>query len=230
MSNQASTSTSGIKTKQTISNNQTWPNNSSKANVSSSSKGARNLVSPIIPDIREYLFKLLVIGELGTGKTSFVKRYIGVDFALKVLNWDENTLIRAQLWDIAGQERFGNMTRVYYKEAVGAFLVFDVNSPQTFNAVLKWKHDLDMKVCLADGNPIPCLLLANKCDSPKEGSAASPEVLDKFVKENNFCGWFYTSAKENINVEEAAKFLVDFAKTKTFRDGGHAGKQRYHKS
>ena len=67
-----------------------------------------------------------------------------------------------QLWDIAGQERFGNMTRVYYKEAVGAFLVFDVNSPQTFNAVLKWKHDLDTKVCLADGNPIPCLLLANK--------------------------------------------------------------------
>ena len=81
---------------------------------------------------------------------------------MKVLNWDDNTLIRIQLWDIAGQERFGNMTRVYYKEAVGAFLVFDVHSPQTFNAVIKWKHDLDTKVCLADGNPIPCLLLANK--------------------------------------------------------------------
>ena len=54
------------------------------------------------------------------------------------------------------------MTRVYYKEAVGAFLVFDVNKPQTFNGVLKWKHDLDTKICLADGFPIPCLLLANK--------------------------------------------------------------------
>lgn len=64
---------------------------------------------------REHLYKILVIGELGTGKTSFIKRYvhqffsqnyratIGVDFALKVLNWDQNTIIRLQLWDIAGK-------------------------------------------------------------------------------------------------------------------------------
>lgn len=65
---------------------------------------------------REHLYKILVIGELGTGKTSFIKRYvhqffsqnyratIGVDFALKVLNWDQNTIIRLQLWDIAGKD------------------------------------------------------------------------------------------------------------------------------
>ncbi len=93
---------------------------------------------------------------------TLINLQIGVDFALKVINWDENTLIRLQLWDIAGQERFGNMTRVYYKEAVGAFLVFDVNRPQTFDALLKWKQDLDTKVCLPDGSSIPCLLLANK--------------------------------------------------------------------
>ena len=64
---------------------------------------------------REVLYKILVIGELGTGKTSIIKRYvhqffssnyratIGVDFALKVINWDNNTIIRLQLWDIAGQ-------------------------------------------------------------------------------------------------------------------------------
>ena len=54
------------------------------------------------------------------------------------------------------------MTRVYYKEAVGALIVFDVSRPQTFEAVLKWKNDLDSKVCLPDGSNIPCLLLANK--------------------------------------------------------------------
>lgn len=189
------------------------------------------------PDKREHLYKILVIGELvwlktfcklypwmfsgelGTGKTSFIKRYvhqffsqnyratIGVDFALKVLNWDQSTIIRLQLWDIAGQERwvrrlsrqlwidfidffihrFGNMTRVYYKEAVGAFIVwvlidlkpfehkfneilcfsFDVTRSATFDAVLKWKQDLDSKVSLPDGSQIPCILLANKvkrCD------------------------------------------------------------------
>lgn len=68
-----------------------------------------------VSECREYLFKVLVIGELGVGKTSIIKRYvhqlfsqhyratIGVDFALKVINWDSKTLIRLQLWDIAGR-------------------------------------------------------------------------------------------------------------------------------
>lgn len=63
---------------------------------------------------------------------------------------------------ITGQERFGNMTRVYYKDALGAFVVFDVTRPATFEAVAKWKQDLDAKVSLEDGSPIPCVLLANK--------------------------------------------------------------------
>ncbi|XP_058804078.1 ras-related protein Rab-32 isoform X4 [Phymastichus coffea] len=172
-------------------------------------------------DKKEHLFKILVIGELGAGKTSIIKRYvhqffsqhyratIGVDFALKVLNWDAKNIIRLQLWDIAGQERFGNMTRVYYKEAVGAFIVFDVTRSTTLDAVVKWKQDLDSKVQLPDGTPIPCILLANKCDQQKDGSLISSNRIEEYCKENNFVGWFETSAKENINIEQAATFLVD---------------------
>ncbi|GFW51135.1 ras-related protein Rab-32 [Trichonephila clavipes] len=172
------------------------------------------------PNKHEHLYKILVIGELGTGKTSIIKRYvhqffsqnyratIGVDFALKVLNWDMNTLIRLQLWDIAGQERFGNMTRVYYKEAVGAFIVFDANRSATFDAVVRWKTDLDTKVSLPDGSKIPCVLLANKCDLPPEGPVANPASMDEFCKEKGFSGWFLTSAKDNVNVDEASRFLV----------------------
>ena len=54
------------------------------------------------------------------------------------------------------------MTRVYYKEAVGAFIVFDVTRSSTFEAVQKWKNDLDSKVQLPNGDPVPCILLANK--------------------------------------------------------------------
>jgi Ras-related protein Rab-32 len=54
------------------------------------------------------------------------------------------------------------MTRVYYKKAVGCFIVFDATRESTFKGVTKWKTDLDNKVQLPDGNPIPCVLLANK--------------------------------------------------------------------
>ncbi|KAE8601652.1 hypothetical protein XENTR_v10013746 [Xenopus tropicalis] len=212
--------------------------------------------SPRAPERKEYLFKVLVIGELGVGKTSIIKRYvhqlfsqhyratIGVDFALKVINWDSSTLVRLQLWDIAalqlkraqlllyinvnntqmvhsiqsaitfalsttGQERFGNMTRVYYKEAVGAFVVFDVTRGSTFEAITKWKSDLDSKVFLPSGGPIPAVLLANKCDQKKENSLQSPHQMDNFCKENGFAAWFETSAKDNMNIDEAARCLVE---------------------
>jgi len=172
-------------------------------------------------DVREYLYKVLVVGEANTGKTSIIKRFvhgifsnnykstIGVDFALKVLDWDEETIVRLQLWDIAGQERFGNMTRVYYKEAKGALVVFDVTDMKSFEAVQKWKNDIDAKVLLPDESPIPVVLLANKCDMPdRDPSLRSKPKMNDFVKENGFEGWFETSAKENLNIDEAANFLV----------------------
>jgi Ras-related protein Rab-32 len=54
------------------------------------------------------------------------------------------------------------MTRVYYKEAVGCIIVFDITRASTFDAVTKWKADLDNKVQLSDGTRLPCILLANK--------------------------------------------------------------------
>lgn len=171
--------------------------------------------------VSEYLYKILVVGDIGTGKTSIIKRFvhgifsmhykstIGVDFALKVINWDPKTEVRLQLWDIAGQERFGNMTRVYYKEAVGAMIVFDVTRVSTFEAVAKWKADIDAKVTYGpDEKPIPVVLLANKCDLAKEGFVKTANEMDKYVKDNGFLNWFETSAKDNINIDKAAKCLV----------------------
>lgn len=107
------------------------------------------------------------------------------------------------------QERFGNMTRVYYKEAVGAFVVFDASRSDSFRAVDKWKSDLDTKVLLPDGRPIPCVLLGNKCDqAPAEAMFQDTDAMQSFCKDKGFAGYFFTSAKENINVEEAAACLL----------------------
>eukprot|EP00128_Syssomonas_multiformis_P012651 Colp12_sorted_trinity150504_noHs@10134 len=172
-------------------------------------------------DFKEYLFKVLVVGDIGSGKSSIIKRFvhnvfsihykatIGVDFASKVINWDSESVVRLQLWDIAGQERFGNMTRVYYKEAVGAFIVYDVTRNNTFEAVQKWKADIDAKVTLPDGSPVPVILLGNKSDLMKDGSGLrSNQQMERFCEEHGFQGWFHTSAKENINIDKSVRALV----------------------
>ena len=78
---------------------------------------------------------------------------------LKVLKYNEDTVVRLQLWDIAGQERFGNMTRVYYRDAAAAFIVFDLTRRGTFDAVRKWKEDLDTKVITSDGEKVGVTIL-----------------------------------------------------------------------
>jgi len=167
----------------------------------------------------EQLYKVLVIGDYGVGKTSIIRRYtegyftpnykltIGVDFALKNIDYKDGQKISLQLWDIAGHERFGHMTHVYYKYAIAAILVFDLGRPATFESVLKWQKDLNEKVMLANEEPVPQILLANKADiSPNE---IDKERLDAFCEDNGFLAWYATSAKTNKNIEEAMEFLIE---------------------
>ncbi len=101
---------------------------------------------------------------------------------------------------LEGQERFGNMTRVYYREAMGAFIVFDVSRPTTFEAVSKWKEDLDSKLILSNGQSIATVLLANKCDQNRDFLTNNSLKMDQYCKENGFVGWFETSAKVRRNI------------------------------
>lgn len=171
---------------------------------------------------KEYLYKVLVVGCAATGKTSLIHRTveghfsgqykstIGVDFALKSLERDQHKIF-IQLWDIAGQERFSSLTRVYYRDAVGAFVVIDASADlkTSLESAKKWKDDVDDKVKLPNGEHLPVVLIANKSDLLGNIHNINESEIDEFAKANKFAGWLATSAKENINVEEAVGALVD---------------------
>lgn len=168
--------------------------------------------------VREHLMKILIVGDGNVGKSSFISRYVtghfnmkykmtvGVDFSLKILHWSDKEKVKLHLWDIAGQERFISMTRVYYKNALGCVVIFDITDSMSFHNCRLWKQDLDHKTMLPNGQPLPCILLANKCDLSEK--AISEDRIDKFSKANGFIAWMPTSVKKNRNVGEAMSRLV----------------------
>ena len=91
------------------------------------------------------------------------------------------------------------MTRVYYKFAIAAVVCFDLSRPSTLDNVKKWRDDINDKVVLPNGEPIPMILLANKCDLPE--ISIDKAKMSKFAKDNGFLAWFETSAKTNTNIE-----------------------------
>lgn len=143
--------------------------------------------------------KVLVVGNVATGKTSVIKRYvrntfskayqttIGVDFALKRVA-TEGTDINVQLWDIAGQDRFAGLSRIFYTHAVAAVIVFDLFDRASFQSAVNWKQDIDAKVFLPSGMAIPVLLLGNKCDLLENNQVpkVTDEEIKQMVKEHKF--------------------------------------------
>jgi len=102
------------------------------------------------------------------------------------------------------------MTRVYYREAVAAIVVFDITNRKTFGAVDVWIKDVNEKLNLdSNRDPIPIMLVANKTDLLKERPACVEDAeLEQYVADNGLIGYFKTSAKDNDQISEAMKFLV----------------------
>lgn len=156
----------------------------------------------------EYLFKFLVIGSAGTGKSSLLNNFIGnkfkedrchtigVEFGSKIVNIGGKST-KLQIWDTAGQERFRSVTRSYYRGAAGALLVYDITSRDSFNALSNWLRDART---LASPN-IVILLVGNKKDLEDSREVTFTEA-SQFAQENELV-FLETSAKTGENVEEA---------------------------
>jgi small GTP-binding protein len=171
----------------------------------------------------EQTFKIIVVGDATVGKTSLIRRFandtfsdaykatVGVDFAFKAVPMKGRGIVKLQLWDIAGQERFQSMTRVFYQSALAAVIVCNASNVR-LAAIERWKTDIDSKVFIAStGRPIPCILVANKLDlvPTQEERDRIEAQLQAFAVEQGFVGLQLTSAKAGVGVKEAFLRSVD---------------------
>jgi small GTP-binding protein len=160
----------------------------------------------------DHLFKLLIIGESGVGKTCLLLRFtddsftanhlttIGIDFKIKIINLDDKQ-IKLQIWDTAGQERFRTITKTYYKGAHGIILTYDVTDENSFKNIRNWVKQIEQN---AQSN-VCKVLVGNKCD--REDRKISYEEGAKLASEFKM-QFFETSAKSNYNVNETFTYLT----------------------
>lgn len=159
----------------------------------------------------DYLFKVVVIGDSGVGKSSLLSRFtknhfsmeskstIGVEFATKSLRVD-GKVIKAQIWDTAGQERYRSIASAFYRGCMGALIVYDVTKADSFKSVETW-----LKEVRTHSEDCEAMLVGNKSDLiqkravPKEGSIS--------YAQSNDMSFLETSALEATNVDEAFNAL-----------------------
>jgi len=160
----------------------------------------------------DHLFKLLIIGDSGVGKSSLLVRFadnhfsgnyittIGVDFKIRTIEI-QGERVKLQIWDTAGQERFRTITSTYYRGTHGVIVVYDVTSGESFANVKRWLHEIDQNCDVVNR-----ILVGNKNDDP-ERKVVLTEDARRFADQMGI-QLFETSAKDNINVEEMFRAIT----------------------
>jgi Ras-related protein Rab-11A len=170
----------------------------------------------------DFIFKIVLLGDSGVGKSNLVFRFtknefnkdskstIGVEFATKTVQIDDNKLVKAQIWDTAGQERYRSIASSYYRGAVGALLVYDVTDRNSFNHVPMWLKEVEEnaeKDCLI-------MLVGNKMDLTEQRTVFVKDGRS-FARKNGLA-FIETSALDATGVDTAfTRILQEIYKTQT---------------
>jgi len=174
----------------------------------------------------DYLFKLLLIGDSGVGKSCLLLRFaddtytesyistIGVDFKIRTIQL-EGKVIKLQIWDTAGQERFRTITSSYYRGAHGIIVVYDVTDQVSFNNVKQWMQEIQRYAC----DSVCRLLVGNKSDLI-EKKMVDYNTAKEYAESMNI-PFLETSAKNATNVEQA--FITMAGEIKKQQGGPLAG-------
>ena len=156
----------------------------------------------------DFLYKILLIGDSSVGKTSVLLRYvddfynpefqttIGVDFEISTLELD-GKVVKLQLWDTAGQDRFRNIVASYYRGAQGIVLMYDITNSTSFNNIKKWFEESQNYL----QSSTPKLLVGNKSDLDSQRAVAQEDALQ--LAESLNMDFIETSAKTSSGVKEA---------------------------
>ena len=157
-----------------------------------------------------YLFKVSLIGDSSTGKTSILLRFIddyfsedtkstiGVDFKLVSLELEPKVYAKMQIWDTCGSERFKSLTSSFIKTCSAFILVFDLTRRSTFKNIDHW-----IQIVKENTSPKFLILIGNKCDLKEERNIDKDIILD--YCEKNLFNYMELSAKNNLNIEKLFK-------------------------
>ena len=166
------------------------------------------------PEVYEQLFKIIIVGNSGVGKSNILGRYIknefnqetkstvGVEFASKKVTVN-GVNIKLQIWDTAGQERYRSITSAYYKGSKGCFIVYDITSHQSFEDIEKWYEEIQK----SGEKGLSMILIGNKCDLENERKVTI-EMGENKAKDLN-CPFFETSALNNIHIEDIFQSIAE---------------------
>lgn len=164
-------------------------------------------------DDYDYLFKLLLIGDSGVGKSCILLRFaddtfsesyistIGVDFKIRTLTINGKR-VKLQIWDTAGQERFRTLTTAYYRSAHGIVLVYDVNDRETFFHIENWLQEVGRYA----SNDVHKILVGNKCDilDKREVQYETARVYAEKLQ----VSFLESSAKDRTNVDKVFNIMA----------------------
>jgi small GTP-binding protein len=165
--------------------------------------------------------KIIVVGNSGTGKTSFVNKWIKdtfdesykativSEFSYKIVDYKDKSY-KIQLWDLAGMDQNICITKIFSKDSHGCIVLSDITNQKTLTECVKWKNTVDETTKFLDGTNIPAILIRNKVDLLEENNENEDDedMIKDFCEKNNFLKCFKTSAKTGTNIEEAMMFLI----------------------
>ena len=181
--------------------------------------------------------KIIIVGDSGTGKTSFVNKYIlnrfadtyqatiATQFSSKILEINGITY-RLQFWDIAGQDRSVTTTNIFCKNTNGVVLCCEINDKNTLNNTIIWKNSIEQNI---DVTNVPMIIIQNKCDllgSELEYNNGIEE-LKEFTERNGIKNCFRTSAMTGFGIQESMEYLIqEIIKVTEFKENENDNENR----